>query len=232
MARRTSSYSRKRYPVRRRTRRKPNVKAVTYKPLSAMTVAQAAYGAYQGYNVLKGIINSELKRYDVAGQLNPSNAGSIFILNDIAAGDDVNNRTGNSILAKYLTFNYTVSALAAATTTNLRILIVVDTENIGANPTISQILQNTLITGSLTAPINSDNTARFTVLMDRHHSFTNTGQLTIQRKNYKKLDFHIRFTGTLSSNFQKNSIYVLAVSDQTTNTPTLDYNSRIAYYDN
>lgn len=217
-----------------RRRNKPNLKTTWYRPIANMTLGQAAYGAMRGVNMMRGIVNSEKKRFDFALSFTPSNIGSIQNLSLITAGDDANNRQGNSILAKYMTFQYIIRQAATAIATDIRILIITDTQNQGVDPTLAQILQFTIANTNITSPINIDNTQRFTVLMDHRHSISNTGAKSLTRKYYKSLNFHMRFTGVLSSDYNKNAIYLVLISNEGAGAtaPTFEGSSRIVFYDN
>lgn len=214
----------------RRTRRKPNVNQITFR--NASSVAQAAYGAYKGFNILKGIINSEIKRFDSNNSVGMTSTPTIVNLNQIAAGDDANQRNGNSILAKYVILNYNVLMNVATATAACRVMIVVDTENTGTDPTAAQILQNSAATYNVSSPINIDNTARFTILADQKFTLSNTGNQSVIRKVYRKLNFHIKFTTTATTGFQKNSVYIMFMSTSATNEPIITWQTRVAYYDN
>lgn len=225
----SKSYKKKSYS-RRKYKKRPNLSQLTFR--NPQTIAQAAYGAYKGYNMLKGIINSELKRFDTNTATTLVNTGVITCINQIAAGDDVNNRQGNSILGKYLTWNYQLVMDAAAVHSNIRCMIIADTENIGVAPSLSDILQVATANNNITSPINVDTTDRYTVLYDRLHALSATGQQSVVRKVYRGLNFHLKYTNTGSSGFQKNSLFLVMIADNATNPPSITYSTRLAYYDN
>ena len=129
----TRSKPRKRFG-RRRFKRRPNVGQLGFRNIGNMTLSQAAYGAMRGVNMMKGIINSEKKRYDLTHSFNISTTPAFTLLSGIAAGDDVANRQGNSILAKYLTFDYYISMNGSATRSTCRVLVFADAENTGTTP--------------------------------------------------------------------------------------------------
>lgn len=194
-----------------------------------MSIRQAAYSAARGYNMLKGIINSELKRYDGVISQNIPNTYSVVCLNQIAAGDDALERDGNSILAKYLTIKYNLVMGSSAIATLVRIMCLVDSQNQGSTPTQTDVFGSL---NPLIAPVNIDSTQRFTVLFDDHVNLSNNGTRTIFRKHYKKLNFHIRYTSTSSTSFNKNSIFLIFLSNEAEDTPAFDMINRIAFYDN
>lgn len=235
MARRRTT--RRRAPGRRyMAKRKPNIKTVTpMGALSNLTVGQMASTALKGVNLLKSIINSELKRFDVNSNSQISDNGSVILLNNMAAGTDASERTGNTILAKYLTLSLMAEGDPTVDYTNLRALIVVDTMNQTSFPTLSSVLQSGTSQNNLVSPINMDNTDRYTVLYDKHWNFAPGFTQTKIIKMYKKLDFHISFNGTAIGTYEKNSIFLILVSNHSTASgtgPLVHWHSRLAYYDN
>lgn len=235
-------YRRRRYQRRRSAKRgylakrKPNIKTVApFGGLGNLTVGQMASTALRGVNIIKGLVNSELKRFDIASNAFIPDTGLIVNLNNIGAGTDASDRIGNSILAKYLTVNLWIESNVAADLTAVRALIVCDTMNQTAIPTLSDILQNSTSQANLISPLDIDNTDRFTVLMDRHYSFSIQSMQTKTVKLYKKLDFHIRYNGTTIGTYEKNTIFLVLISNQSTATnaePLVHYHSRLAFYDN
>lgn len=232
MAYRRRNFRRRTNNRRYRNRKRPNVENIQFGNVGSMSVSQAArYGAV-GYNILKGLINSELKRYDYTATQNVTTTGSIVALGEISGGDDASNRDGNKVLAKYITFKYLASSNASAATTFLRVMMIVDTQNQGSAPSLSDILQVTTANSNIVSPINVDNTQRFTVLFDDHLNFSNTGSQSYDRKHYNKLNFHMTWTSTAGSAINKNAIFLVLVSTQGVNSPSITYSSRLAFYDN
>lgn len=216
----------------RRPKSRPNIQQVKFPTVAGMSVPQMArYGAV-GYNILKGLINSELKRFDVGNTVIPTTTPVVVSLCDIPQGDDVGDRDGNKLLAKYIKFEANIAMDNTQTTTFVRMIIFVDTENQGVIPVASDVLESTAASVALVSPINKDNTQRFTVLADRCFSFSNTGQQSVHTEVFRNLNFHISYTTTLSTSRNKNSIWLMYLSDQGTETPVMIYQSRLAFYDN
>ena len=215
----------------RRSRKKPNVNSVI-KQAGRIRLKDAAYGAWKGIQFLKGIINAELKRWDLTNQINPDDSGIVVPISNIPAGDDFFNRNGNSILAKYISMKFKAVINSSATHTLLRVLVFIDTQNQGTTPTINDLFTTT--SGALTtqATLNPDNTQRFTVLADIYMPLSISGNQMLFRKGYRRLNFHLRYTGTAATDWNKNAIFFCAISDVITNLPELTYTTRIAFYDN
>lgn len=227
---RTSRRPIRRIVRRRRPKRMPNVQQQRKPFLSGMTLGQMASYAAKGVSMLTGIINSELKRFDSINDFTPSSTLPYFYcLNQIAQGTDVSNRDGNSILAKYITVNYSTIINPSATATIVRVICFVDTESIsGTTPTLATLLNGT----TTNAQLNVDYTNRYTILFDDKINLSNTGEKLQSIKHYKPLNFHIKFTSDSTDSWSKNSVWLLMYSNEDTNTPTLDLNARMAFYDN
>lgn len=213
---------------RRKKKKMPNVKQVSY--FTPRNMYSAARYAVKGFNLLKGIINSELKRFTNNNSITPSTTGTIAHLSSIAQGSDVDGRDGNSLLAKYISFNHQSLINASAVATVIRVIVFIDTESTGGSPpTAAQLLQSP---NNTTSMLNSDYTQRFTVIFDDCIDLSINGNRIQNMKHYNSLNFHIKYTGTSGTNYDKNNIFLYHVSNEATNTPTFDYYYRIAFYDN
>lgn len=193
-----------------------------------MNYAKMAYVAYRGVKTLRGLVNVE-KKYidDNIGQTIP-NTGIVDLISAVAAGDDVTNRNGNSILAKYLVLKGFVRMSASATATNVRVMIVRDLNNQGSNPTVADILDGATDVSLL----NKDNTSRFWILYDKMFSLSNNGTQQVSLDIYRRLNFHLKYSSTVSTAVLSNAIYLVAIADEPTNVPQIQGVSRIAFYDN
>lgn len=231
-----SYYRRRRYPARRRAIRKnkkPNIMTVKRPWLGGMSLGQMARYAATGVNLMKGIINSELKRYTSQLSGLQGFTPAVTQMSFIDQGNDVENRAGNSILGKYLSYS-TRSTINPTSTVPVvcRFIIFVDTEpRTGTVPSAADLLDDPT---SIISPLNVDHTARFTVLEDIHVDLSPSGNQVVTTKSYKKLDFHIKYTGPEADLVEKNNIYCLLQSESsdTTNFPQMSIYWRIAYYDN
>lgn len=187
--------------------------------------------AIQGVQYLRGLINVEYKYADAGITTDtPTNAGNITYLSGIAQGDGNVNRDGTSVLMKSLYMRWQINMHASAVNTVLRMIIFVDTENRGALPAVTDILQ----TADARAFMVRENGTRFNILHDKLYIFNiNTNAVTIG-KLYKKLFFHSKYTGSSAAVTAQleNGVFILLISDQATNTPTVVFNTRMRFIDN
>lgn len=216
-----------------RKNKKPNIMTVKRPYLGGMSFGQMAKYAATGVNIMKGIINSELKKYtsQLAGLQGYTPA--VTQMSYVDQGNDTEQRSGNSILSKYLSYQTRTTYNQTSTVpVSCRYIIFVDTEPQGGNvPSATDLLDDPT---SIISPLNVDHTSRFTILEDLHVDLSPTGTQVMTTKSYKPLDFHIKYTGPESNAIEKNNIFCLLQSESsdTTNFPTMAIFWRLAFYDN
>lgn len=185
---------------------------------------------------LVSMVNAEKQYYDNNTALvtrNPTPAGVIDIMSGIPQGDDNGQRTGNSIKLSSLYLTLQCGMSAAATQTFVRFILFEDKFNTGTTPTASNVLGLTLATGwSVIAPLNSDFSTRYRILMDKRIALSQNGRQNYIMKKYIKQNRHIHYTGPGSADTYNGNIYLLMVSNEGINTPTVFFNCRVGYYDN
>lgn len=215
-----------------RKKKIPNVKQTSY--FSPRGILSGMKYAVKGVNLLKSLVNVEVKRYD--SQPTVSNQGTtptIQLLSGIDTGSDYFQRDGNSILAKYIDFKGNVIMDTTGNTVLVRVILFIDNDNDGQTPTASELLVDATSPGNLLSPINIDYSSRFTILMDKHINLSVNGQQSQYIRKFKKLDYHMRYlTATGSTGFGKGNIWVFTVSDDNTNQPAVRLYSRVAFIDN
>lgn len=193
-----------------------------------MSLAGRTFKLQRQVNFIKGMVNAEKHYVDVDLSVNPSNTGSVQLINTIAQGDDVNNRQGNSVLCKYLRFIMNGAMNGSATNTIIRIIIFCDTANQGVTPSVTDYL-----TGANTTSFkNVDNHKRFVTLRDKTYHMSINGVREIADYIYCKTNFHLRYSGAGSTSVLQNALYLLIISNEATNTPVVTIQSRTAFYDN
>jgi hypothetical protein len=151
------------------------------------------------------------------GNIDWAATGVVSLLStDIAQGDNIGNRSGDSIRPLKLTFRIASFMNVAATAQVCRFIIFQDNMAYGATPAVTDILDS----ANYMSPFNPVNAQarRFKILCDHH--FTNvTGgsdQATETTKVMKmKGIIHYIATGTGAASAGKNSIYVLFINDTT-----------------
>lgn len=194
------------------------------------SVGEIASSAWKGVRYLKTLVNSEMYKKDNASSITPDSAsGSVVHLSDIAQGDGDDQRSGLSVFARSLWLQIISTIHTTADNTNYRVMVVCDTQQVGdGTPTVATILDGV----GINTPLNSATVGRFSVLYDKVYNLADAIMVTRIHRIYLPLSKHIRYNGSAGTDIQKNGIYLVAVSSEATNTPTLNYNSRLSYRDN
>lgn len=187
----------------------------------------------KGLQYVKSVINVENNRKDTSITLNPSTqvnaTGSD--LNAIAQGDDIGARTGRSILANSVIVNYSLIKHASASQTFVRLVLVCDKKPDTGNANYGEIYG---VGANYQSFIDRANGAddRFiilkskTIALDANHTLE-SGKFKLSLKGV-----HVRYDGTAATDFETNRIMIVAISNESTNTPTVFIDSRFTYSDN
>lgn len=214
--------------VRRRARRKTPWYNKKYSTM------QLAKKAFKGVRYLKGLVNSEMLHQDFTYSAGTTitNTGFVTNITALAQNDTSSGRTGNSILLRsiYYRFKIEINAAVTSNTTVLMMLIKDKQQASDTAPLPGEILSS-LRTEAL---LNLDYVGRFKILKRKTITLTpaSGGQPVKEIVNYRKIYDHVRFNGTTTSDIQKNGHYLLFLSSENTNYPTIQGTCRIGYHDN
>lgn len=196
------------------------------------STAQIARAAWRSAKYIRGLVNSEMFHKDQTLTLG-SNQNAIFNITSLAIGDGMNARTANSILAKsihmrgYMYINPTVTS-----NTRVMLALVRDTQQVSDTvPSIPNIFDSAISPHTL---LNLSNAGRFKILWRKQYVMTpNTGgRDAIQLKFFTRLNHHVRYNGSADTDIQKNGIYLVMITSEPTNYPTIELLSRFNYHDN
>jgi len=218
-------YYRRRKTYRRRRSRQPWYR-------KKYNAAQLAYKAYKGVRYIKGLVNSEMFHDGVNNSAAYSWSGALQHITAISQDDTVSGRTGNSVLLRQMWIKWTASINSSATNTLVRVMIICDKQQVGdTSPSASTVLDQT---GTIQAPFGNlavASVGRFKVLYSKVVNL-NQDRPTTMQSHYFNMRTHVRYNGTADTDIQKNGHYVLIISNEETNTPTIQHNIRIGYHDN
>lgn len=211
---------------RRRRRKKPSLPWYQRK-YTPMEVAQAAL---KTATYVKSLVNVERKFLDSNISNTTSSTGDIDHVSAIPQGDGQNAREGNSVKATFIGVRVQSFINPSATNTQLRYMLVCDNQTVSdSTPAIDDILESV----NTRSFLDGARLGRFTVLLDKTVSLVaSSSKGAIHREHNLPLNKHIRFNGTASTDIQKNGLYYLTLSDQPTNTPTVNTSIRLRYVDN
>lgn len=181
---------------------------------------------------LRQMVNTEYKYVDHVATITPSTTATLLALNDMSQGDTGTTRDGQSILMKsvYLQFTSTINASGVAT--YLRCMIFIDAQPNSSIATAATLLLNPT---DVTSPLLLGSGNRYRVIYDSRITLTAAGSQGAMRKFYKKLNFHTKYNtgnaGTIAD-IVTNSLVLLFMSNESTNTPSVSYSARVRFIDN
>jgi hypothetical protein len=225
--------------------RKGRRKAGGWRDFTAGQAVDYGKKAWQLAKHLATLINVEDKKFDVDGSAGTAigTTATVVNLSNIAQGNDYMNRSGDSILVQGMEFRaFAISAAAQLNGSGLRVMIVADRENHGADIVIGDVLQGG--TSPLIQPMLATAGSRFDVLYDEliemNPPSVNTAATTVLLQRnvlpvlIRKWNKHIRYTSTAgadASNWE-NALFLLAISDENANKSSLYYTFRLHFTDN
>jgi hypothetical protein len=186
-----------------------------------------------GLNEIRKLINIEEKILDTSSASYVfDTTGNVTPMSLIAQGLDYNNRVGDSLKMQSLQLRYRVFRGGSATTSVVRIMLIRDLDCQGATPTTAQILSAVGTSQAPTSPLNWLNRKRFAVLYDNLTTVTST-DIGFTDSISMAHEGHILFLGTTAAAASqgKGSLFVLAISDEATNYPSIAWQSRIIFTD-
>ncbi len=186
---------------------------------------------YRDVKYLKSVVNVESKVIDDTTSSTANTAGVITNISLIAEGSDYNERNGRRIKLQSLQIRGQLTQHASATNTSLRVIIFKTRNNQSAEPAVLDVLQFASENSMLNA---SDNQGSFTVVSDRTVHMSNVNSTNYGYNMYHKIQTHIDFSGSAATeaSIGRGALYALLISNEASNTPTVNFHSRIRFVDN
>jgi len=213
---------------RRIMRRRPMRPQRRYNTLGA--VRFLARKAARGVRYIRGLVNSEMFKYDQSQTANSvTQAGTVLALTSIAQGDGDGNRTGNSIFVRSINFKGTLTYNTMGNNEQfVRIILFEDTQQISdTSPSLADVLE----AGTTFSHLNSNTVGRFKILYN-HVFALSQNRPGIPFEINKSMRHHVRYNGTAGTDIQRGALYMMWLSDSSSNYPQLNYETRTSYHDN
>ncbi len=187
-----------------------------------------------GLNEIRKLINIEEKDLEtIQASVAFDTTGTIYSLSTVAQGTDYNTRVGDSIKMQRITVRYRLFKNSSATASMCRVILFRDLDGYGTAPTTADVLQTV---GSATAPLTPPdflNRKRFAIIRDELVDLNSTGDSSYSGVWDLAHEGHVLYLGTTAAAASngKGSVYMLALSDEATNTPTIAFSARIVFTD-
>ncbi len=218
-------------PARKKIKRK----RPTYLRCGQMVLTDAQKALSIARSV-KSLLNVEYKQKSNAAQsLAITDTASAVQLVALSQGDTAITRDGSQVKFTSLRFSYFIKIHASALNTMVRVMIVHDKQTNQAQATATDVLQDSTPVDAIVSPYNIDNVSRFRILYDKVHGLSSVGSTScVQRTIHKKLNLKVRYDGNAGNvtDLTQDSIFLILVSDEATNDPTISHQLRLRYLDN
>lgn len=148
----------------------------------------------------------------------------------IGVGTGRAGRIGVSIRLMSLQYCIKITQHASATDTAVRVICYLDKQNNGAVSSVTDLL----VTESTTSLKNNLSERRFWIISDRLVDLSANAYTEKTIKYYKRFNIITKFnagTAGTATDIDTNSLYILLISDEATNTPTVVGSARLKYVD-
>jgi len=213
--------------VAKKTIRKKKASKAWYQ--QKYSVGDMAKAALKGVNYIKTLINVE-KHIHIKGAAGDAlSTGVIIPLIDVAQGDQNGQRTGLSVLCRSLTLRLHLRQNSNNPISMVRYMIIQDTQQVAdTNPQVSDVLTSDWMSG-----LNVNTVGRFRILKSQFINLSSAAQPQYFIDDFFDLsNIHIRYNGTLGTDYQSNGFYLVLLGNNSTFPPQYAYNSRFHFYDN
>lgn len=187
-----------------------------------------------GLNEIRKLINIETKYrplYHAFGAV--SDAGTLYPLSELAQGLTSTTRVGDSIRIQGLEIRGNVEINAAASNTLIRVMVFRDLDGPGTYPTIGDVLEQTGGSAGVISTARFNRRERFSILYDELFALSSGSNASATFHYSSGQNGHILYLGTTAAEASdgKGTIYVLTVSNEAANTPSLRSYSRLLFTD-
>lgn len=182
---------------------------------------------------LKSKVKPEKKYldYNVTTPATFDRNGGVYPLSLIAQGLQPYNRIGNEVYGQRIRVNWKASMDPAIPNTMVGVLLVMDTMNQGSNPTVEQVIETA---GLASAPLefpDEGQRGRFKVLKHGTFSLGDDGINAITKHWSASCKTKFHFTSSSNTSTFKNALFLVVLSDQSSNLPSINFCSRFNYLD-
>ncbi len=184
-------------------------------------------------NQVRRLVNVEYKSKQTTFTVDPNSSGAVLALTNIAQGDELDQRDGQKIRAKYISVGGNILQNGSSSSTITRLMIVRDNNGSTTQPSITSLFASAadFFNGKLKLGDPQTN-SRFSILWDK---VVITDLSSNFRKNVQwssSLDHHIFYSGTAGTDEGKGHLYLFIASNEATNDPVVAIRSMVKYLDN
>ncbi len=218
---------------RGKSRKRPKAKRNLRAPNGRVAIYSAAgQQLLRDINSLRRFINTELHFVDATASTTSSTTPALVLLNGLSLGDTASTRTGQSIKMDRGDFRFQLAVNATSVINFTRIIVVLDKQTNATAMTAADLL----VANTPYSPYTFGSQSRFVILYDETFALSTYSAGAITKcVGLPGINQHVIFnSGNAGSvaDIVSNSVYLIHLSDQATNTPAFSYYSRIWFVDN
>lgn len=224
--------TRKKQPRKRQPRRRGTPVGEYFDDAWSLAKRTAA-----GLNQIRKMINTEEKYIDVSTTLSASRAGVVTYMAPIAQGDNISDRTGDSIKVQEVYLEGFITYNAAATTPmTARVIVFRELTNVGSAPTGGDLIQSASSQFATTALYNFVNgkslNKRYSILFDEFFTLDLYNQI-VPFSYHTTSGKHTFFRGTTAAtgDAANGSYWFIVFTDVAANQPSFTAYSRLTFTD-
>ncbi len=181
---------------------------------------------------VKKYLDVEYKKISIVVDSNIDSAGVSIFLTLVGNASAVNAREGNKITMKSMFIRLTIKPNVAAPKNDfVRMMLIKDKQQIA--DTIP-ILVDVLGAGfGIPTSLDPEDVGRFSVLWDKTWAINVNGTGLFHFKKYFKMNNSVRFNGTASTDQQRNAVYLMIFTSESTvaDAPNINLQLRTRYTD-
>lgn len=176
------------------------------------------------------VFKPEMKAQDFrASDVTTTTTAGRVTLCDIDQDGTFTGRNGNWIQIKELDMNLTLEHTTASTSPGSFVRLIVCQDLQQQADTLSSMTQ--VLSDNWLSHYNAQNGGRFKIYYDKLVALDHVGSKTWSIKKTFKLDIPVAYNGTAGTNLRKNGLYFFYVGSETTDSPVMNNDFRIKFYD-
>jgi len=209
---------------------KPRPKKLRRKKQLKPTTRVKGYQLNKALKQVKRMIpRPEWKSFDVARAATTiTTTATLTNLAAMSPGTGESDFVGDKVRMKSVLLRMSITPNATAGVNYLRVIVFRDKQsNVGTPPTAATLLQ---VATNYLSPLNNDNGMRFKVMYDQTFTVDTDANGAQVQKLYRRLNYVSEFQAGVAIPIT-NSTYILEISDQAANGPSVQWYSRVRYTD-
>lgn len=175
------------------------------------------------------MVNTEYKAQQVTISDTPNTTGSVTTLSLMSQGIAEHERVGDSVKLQRYSGRMSFTQHASATSTIVRMIIFQGKQERGNPYNIGEIIYNGSST-SVISPKNYDQRFNTKIMFDKTYTLSKQGTTVKMLDLNLPLNWHLEYEDNTTSIFN-GGLYMVLISNEATNTPTVKGELRLTYTD-